>query len=49
MPAIEVEDLFKSYGTVNAVRGITIQLERGEVFALPEPNGAGKTNTLEIL
>jgi ABC-2 type transport system ATP-binding protein len=49
MAAIEVEDLFKSYGTVNAVRGISFTVEEGEVFALLGPNGAGKTTTLEIL
>jgi ABC-2 type transport system ATP-binding protein len=49
MAAIEVEDLFKSYGAVNALRGITFQVEEGEVFALLGPNGAGKTTTLEIL
>jgi ABC-2 type transport system ATP-binding protein len=49
MPAIEVEDLFKSYGPVDAVRGISFRVEEGEVFALLGPNGAGKTTTLEIL
>ena len=49
MAAIEVEDLFKSYGSVNAVRGISFQVQEGEVFSLLGPNGAGKTTTLEIL
>jgi ABC-2 type transport system ATP-binding protein len=49
MSAIEVEDLFKSYGPVDAVRGISFRVEEGEVFALLGPNGAGKTTTLEIL
>ena len=49
MAAIEVEDLFKSYGPVDAVRGISFRVEEGEVFALLGPNGAGKTTTLEIL
>ena len=49
MAAIEVEDLFKSYGTFNAVKGISFQVQEGEVFALLGPNGAGKTTTLEIL
>jgi ABC-2 type transport system ATP-binding protein len=49
VPAIDVEDLFKSYGSVDAVRGISFRVEEGEVFALLGPNGAGKTTTLEIL
>ncbi len=49
MPAIDVEDLFKSYGRVDAARGISFRVEEGEVFALLGPNGAGKTTTLEIL
>ena len=49
MPAIEVQDLVKSYGDVRAVRGITFAVEAGEVFALLGPNGAGKTTTVEIL
>jgi len=49
MSAIEVENLFKSYGRVDAVRGISFRVEEGEVFALLGPNGAGKTTTLEIL
>jgi len=48
-PAIEVTDLRKSYGTVEAVRGISFAVERGEVFGLLGPNGAGKTTTVEIL
>src|SRR3954454_18898592 len=47
--AIEVADLHKSYGDVEAVRGISFNVERGEVFGLLGPNGAGKTTTVEIL
>ena len=47
--AVEVADLRKSYGPVQAVRGISFQVEEGEVFALLGPNGAGKTTTVEIL
>jgi ABC-2 type transport system ATP-binding protein len=47
--ALEVRDLRKSYGAVEAVRGITFAVERGEVFGLLGPNGAGKTTTVEIL
>jgi len=46
---IEIEGLRKSYGDVEAVRGIDLHVERGEVFALLGPNGAGKTTTTEIL
>jgi len=42
MAAIEVEDLFKSYGAVDAVRGISFRVEEGEVFALLGPNGRGR-------
>src|SRR5438552_13589834 len=49
MPAIEVENLRKSYGSLQAVRGISFSVAEGEVFALLGPNGAGKTTTVEIL
>ncbi len=48
-PAILVRDLHKSYGAVQAVRGIDFDVARGEVFGLLGPNGAGKTTTVEIL
>jgi ABC-2 type transport system ATP-binding protein len=48
-PAIEVRELRKSYGSLEAVRGINLSVARGEVFALLGPNGAGKTTTVEIL
>jgi ABC-2 type transport system ATP-binding protein len=48
-PAIEVRDLVKRYGELDAVRGIDISVDRGEVFGLLGPNGAGKTTTVEIL
>jgi ABC-2 type transport system ATP-binding protein len=47
--AIDVRGLKKSYGQVEAVRGIDLQVEIGEIFALLGPNGAGKTTTVEIL
>jgi ABC-2 type transport system ATP-binding protein len=47
--AIEVTDLRKSYGAIEAVRGVSLQVARGEVFCLLGPNGAGKTTTVEIL
>jgi ABC-2 type transport system ATP-binding protein len=47
--AIEVNGLVKSFGTVHAVRGLNLQVQRGEVFGLLGPNGAGKTTSLEML
>src|SRR5436189_2263419 len=46
---VEVRDLRKTYGQVEAVRGISFHVDRGEVFAMLGPNGAGKTTTTEIL
>jgi len=48
-PVISVRGLRKSYGSVEAVRGIDLDVERGEIFAFLGPNGAGKTSTVEIL
>lgn len=48
-PAILVRGLRKSYGAVEAVRGIDFEVASGEVFGLLGPNGAGKTTTIEIL
>src|SRR5207244_1857661 len=47
--AIEVRGLRKSYGDVEAVKGIDLSVAEGTVFALLGPNGAGKTTTVEIL
>ena len=48
-PALRLLGLRKSYGEVEAVRGIDLEVERGEIFAFLGPNGAGKTTTVEIL
>jgi ABC-type multidrug transport system ATPase subunit len=48
-PAIEVCDLRRSYGETQAVRGVSFEVARGEVFCLLGPNGAGKTTIVEIL
>jgi ABC-2 type transport system ATP-binding protein len=47
--AVTVVDLSKSYGNLEAVRGISFEIGTGEVFGLLGPNGAGKTTTVEIL
>ncbi len=47
--AIRVEDVYKSYGAVQAVNGVTFEVAQGEVFGLLGPNGAGKTTTVEML
>jgi ABC-2 type transport system ATP-binding protein len=47
--AIAVRGLRKSYGELEAVRGVDFEIEQGEVFGLLGPNGAGKTTTVEIL
>ena len=49
MSAISVHDLRKSYGEHDALRGISFEIQSGEVFGLLGPNGAGKTTTVEIL
>ena len=48
-PVISVSGLHKSYGDFEAVKGIDISVDRGEIFAFLGPNGAGKTTTVEIL
>ncbi len=46
---IEVENLYKSYGPIKAVNGISFSVAKGEVFGMLGPNGAGKTTTVEII
>jgi ABC-2 type transport system ATP-binding protein len=46
---ISVKGLTKRYGDVEAVRGVDLEVDRGEIFAFLGPNGAGKTTTVEIL
>ena len=48
-PAIEVQDLEKTFGEVEAVRGVGFTVEPGEVFGFLGPNGAGKTTTINML
>jgi ABC-2 type transport system ATP-binding protein len=49
LPAIEVSDLRKRYGQVEALAGLTMTVGRGEVFGFLGPNGAGKTTTVKLL
>jgi ABC-2 type transport system ATP-binding protein len=49
MPAIEVTDLRKKYGQIDALAGLTMTVGRGEVFGFLGPNGAGKTTTVKLL
>ena len=46
---IEVKNLYKSYGDVEAVKGISFSVSKGEIFGMLGPNGAGKTTTMEIV
>ena len=46
---IEVENLKKAYGAVQAVKGISFYAEQGQLFAFLGPNGAGKSTTIDII
>jgi ABC-2 type transport system ATP-binding protein len=48
-PVVEIQNLVKHYGRVQAVRGIDLEIKPGEVFGFLGPNGAGKTTTLRCL
>lgn len=49
MSLLEIRDLRKRYGAVDALRGLSFNIERGEFFGLLGPNGAGKSTTINIL
>ena len=49
MSEVEVKNLEKHYGSIEAVKGISFNIDRGEIFGLIGPNGAGKTTALRIL
>ena len=49
MVAVEVRNLVKNYGSFSAVKGISFNIDQGEIFGLIGPNGAGKTTTLRLL
>lgn len=46
---IRVQDLWKKYGAVEAVRGVSLAINQGEIFGLIGPDGAGKTTTFQVL
>ena len=48
-PAVEIDGLHKRFGSVTALRGIDLTVERGEVFGFLGPNGAGKSTTIDCL
>ena len=48
-PVISVRDLTMGYGAIQVLKGISLEIGRGEVCAIVGPNGAGKTTTVEIL
>ena len=47
--AIHAEDLSKQFGQIQAVRGIRLDVQQGEIFSLLGPNGAGKSTTISML
>ncbi|MDH8701063.1 ABC-2 type transport system ATP-binding protein [Dysgonomonadaceae bacterium PH5-43] len=49
MISIQVKDIFKSYGKVKALNGISFEITKGEIFGLIGPDGAGKTSLIKIL
>ena len=49
IPAIEVDQIVKRYGSLTALGGVSLRVEQGEFFGLLGPNGAGKTTLISIL
>jgi ABC-2 type transport system ATP-binding protein len=48
-PVIVIDNLYKSYGKIQAVKGISMRVEQGEIFGFLGPNGAGKTTTIRCM
>ena len=49
MPLVELKDLIKSYGSIQALNGLNMNIPKGTLFGLLGPNGSGKSTTLRIL
>ena len=49
MATVEINNLVKNYGSFQAVKGISFDINQGEIFGLIGPNGAGKTTTLRVI
>src|SRR4030067_679686 len=49
MSAIHVQNLYKSFGEIQAVQGVSFDVMQGEIFSVLGPNGAGKTTTISML
>ncbi|CAN5798210.1 hypothetical protein BH18ACI5_BH18ACI5_17320 [soil metagenome] len=49
MNAVETHRLTRTFGTLDAVRGLNLRVPQGSIFALMGPNGAGKTTTIKML
>ena len=49
MAAIEFQNVVKRYGKVDALRGVTFSVEKGEMFGLIGPDGAGKTTAIRAI
>lgn len=48
-PAVELQDLCKRYNGIEALKGLSLQLQKGEILGLLGPNGAGKTTAIHII
>ncbi len=49
MEVIKVHNLYKSYGNIQVVKGVSLTVKKGEVFGLLGANGAGKSTTIECI